>query len=232
MASSILRAGSVIRGDAEWCQAVRDISIAEGEEQTEREERIALLLMRLATKNDASEKVIRTQLADLISPRTLRRDAVGIANGLCGLSRKILRCEVEKTTRLSPIETAPRSAQYREADGSRSGDDSPWAAGEATQDTDEIRVRDWVFRPGEVSFNGSKYFDVAGVKRRLLLRLARSSPRTVSTRALIADSENESMEVSTLRGHISNLNGILMKNLSVETHPITSSDGAYRLKVK
>jgi hypothetical protein len=101
-------------------------------------------------------------------------------------------------------------------------------------DPDAQTIGKWVIRPGEACLDGGAYFDVDGVLRELLIRLATSDGRTVSIDRLKRACGNEQMEDETLRNHVYRLNAILKAALRVRNNPITSTSagGAYRLQVE
>jgi len=87
---------------------------------------------------------------------------------------------------------------------------------------DAQAIGKWIIRPGEACFDGGKFFDVSGVLRQLLIRLAEANERTVGNDRLKAACGNDVMEDETLRNHVLRLNVILKRELGLSENPISS----------
>jgi DNA-binding response OmpR family regulator len=96
-------------------------------------------------------------------------------------------------------------------------------------DPDAQVFGNWVIRPGEASFKRGPFFNVDGVRRHLLTRLAEAKGRTVSNNRLKEACGNVQMEDGTLRCHIHRLNGILKAGLGHNEKLVKAVKGAYRL---
>jgi hypothetical protein len=121
--------------------------------------------------------------------------------------------------------------QSSEANVTNSGNDASIQVHKSDTDPDAQVFGKWTIRPGEASFNGGPWFDVDGVRRKLLIRLVKTMGSSVSFTQLKAACGNGSMEDSTLRTHVHDLNEMLKEHFKLSSNPITSVDKAYRLRI-